>query len=199
MKIIKPTLLLIFILSIHAFAQKIDIYQRPVQNERSHDFDTQHYRLKLTFDLDKKEFWGENKVTLKPLRDGFQKCVLDAEELVVTEVINDRNLPLRFDQTDHKLTIHLLRGYSYGDEVTFIIKYHAKDPKKGFFFSDKTSRNPKMVSTDSWPNEARHWFPCYDYPNDKVTMELIATVKRPNKILSNGRLVSIKENREDKL
>ncbi len=74
--------------------KKIDIYKRPIQIERSHDFDAQHYRLKLTFDLDKKEFWGENKVTLKPLRDDFKECVLDAKELVVTEVVNHLNAPL---------------------------------------------------------------------------------------------------------
>ena len=177
--------------------KKIDIYKRPLQVERSHDFDAQHYRLTLTFDLDKKEFWGENKVTLKPLRDEFKECVLDAKELVATEIVNHLNAPLKFDQTEKKLVVSLSQAYSYGEEVIFTIKYYAKDPKKGFFFSDETPQNPKMVSTDSFPDEARHWFPCYDYPHDKVTMELIATVQKPNKVLSNGRLVSIKENKED--
>jgi aminopeptidase N len=178
-------------------AQQIDIYKRPIQVEPNRNFDAQHYRLKLTFDLDKKEFWGENKVTLKSLKDGFTECVLDAKELVATEVVNHLNTPLKFDQTDEKLVVRLSRTYSYGEEVTFTIKYYAKDPKKGFFFSDETSRNPKMVSTDSFPDEARHWFPCYDYPHDKVTMELIATVQKPNKVLSNGRLVNIMENEEE--
>jgi len=198
MKAIKTGfLLLLFVLSFNSSAQKLDIYKRPIQVERSHDFDVQHYRLKLSFDLDRKEFWGENKVTLKPLRDEFQKCVLDAEELIVTEVTNYRYIPLKFEQTKQKLSIHLSRAYSYGEEVTFTIKYYAKDPQNGFFFSDKTPRNPKMVSTDSWPDEARHWFPCYDYPHDKATMELIGTVKKPNKILSNGRLVNVIENKEN--
>ena len=183
-QVIKTVFLLLFVLSVNASAQKIDIYKRPIQVERSHDFDAQHYRLKLTFDLDKKEFCGENKVTLKPLRNKFQKCVLDAKELIVTEVTNYRYVPLKFKQTDQNLIVYFHRAYSYGEEVTFTIKYYAKDPKKGFFFSDETPRNPKMVSTDSFPDEARHWFPCYDYPHDKVTMELIATVKKPNKVLS---------------
>jgi len=178
-------------------AQEIDIYSRPVQAERSHDFDARHYRLELTFDLDRKEFWGENRVTLFPLRDEFRECVLDAMELVVTEVQNSRNEPLEFKQTEKELVVRFSRAYDYGEEVTFTIKYHARDPKQGFFFSDETARNPKMISTDSFPDEARHWFPCYDYPHDKVTMELIATVQRPNKVLSNGRLVSINENEGD--
>lgn len=197
MKIKNIVIFILIACSVNLFAQKIDIYKRPVQVERSHDFDAQHYRLILTFDLDRKEFWGENKVTLNPLRDEFMECVLDAKELVVTAVLNHQNMPLKFKQTDQKLIIYLSRAYSYEEEVIFTIKYYAKDPKKGFFFSDETLRNPKMVSTDSFPDEARHWFPCYDYPHDKVTMELIATVPKPNKVLSNGRLVSIKENKED--
>jgi aminopeptidase N len=197
MKRIHIVLFILIVCSVNLFAQKIDIYKRPVRVERSHDFDARHYRLTLTFDLDQKKFWGENQVTLKPLRDEFMECVLDAKELVVTEILNHQQRPLKFKQTDQKLIISLSRAYSYGEEVEFTIKYHAEDPKKGFFFSDETPRNPKMVSTDSWPDEARHWFPCYDYPHDKVTMELIATVAKPNKVLSNGRLVSIKENEED--
>jgi aminopeptidase N len=197
MKIKNIALFILIVCSVNLFAQKIDVYKRPVQAERSHDFDAQHYRLTLTFDLDKKEFWGENRVTLRSLTDAFKKCVLDAKELVVTEVLNQQNAPLKFKQTDQNLIIQLSQEYDYGEEAIFTIKYYAKDPKKGFFFSDETPRNPKMISTDSWPDEARHWFPCYDYPHDKVTMELIATVQKPNKVLSNGRLVSIKENQEN--
>jgi len=199
MKIINWVIIFLIVCSVSPLAQeqKIDIYKRPVQVERSHDFDVLHYRLTLTFDLDRKEFWGENKVTLNSLSDEFKECVLDAEGFDVTEVLDHLNKPLKFSQSDHKIVIYLSRAYSYKEEVIFTLKYHAKDPKFGFFFSDETPRNPKMVSTDSWPNEARHWFPCYDYPHDKVTMELIATVQKPNKVLSNGRLVSIKENKED--
>ncbi|MFC1724786.1 M1 family metallopeptidase [candidate division KSB1 bacterium] len=196
MKIIKLLFVFLFFCTANASAQKIDVYKRPVQVERSHDFDAQHYRLKLSFDLEKKVLSGENRVTLKPLKNDFTECILDAEELFVTEVKNSRDIPLKFKQTDQKLFVYFSKAFSYGEEIEFTIKYYAEDPKKGFFFSDETPFNPKMVSTDSWPNEARHWFPCYDYPHDKVTMELIATVKEPNKVLSNGRLVSVTENKE---
>jgi aminopeptidase N len=197
MKILICVIIFFIMFTVNGVSQKINVYKRPIQAERSHDYDARHYRLKLTFDLDKKEFWGENKVTLKPLRDEFKECVLDAKELEITGVINYRNIPLRFKQTDKNLIVYFSRAYSYGEEVVFTIKYNAKDPKYGFFFSDETPRNPKMVSTDSFPNEARHWFPCYDYPHDKVTMELIATVKKPNKVLSNGKLLSVTEDKKN--
>ncbi|MHC4236634.1 MAG: M1 family metallopeptidase, partial [Planctomycetota bacterium] len=46
----------------------------------------------------------------------------------------------------------------------------------------------------SWPDEAHHWIPLYDYPNDKVTHELIVTAPAGNKVLSNGQLVGVVEN-----
>ena len=195
MKLIKWAILILFICGVITSAQKIDIYQRPSQVERSHDFDALHYRLKLTFDLEQKRFWGENQVTLKPLKDGFRECFLDTRELKVTKILNDQNIPLTFKQIEDHLQINFLQSYHYGDKITFTIKYSVNNPKKGFFFSEETNRNPNMISTDSWPNEARYWFPCYDYPHDKATMELIATVKKPNKVLSNGKLISIKEHK----
>lgn len=188
---------LLFGCQFNAFAQKIDIYKRPLQAERSRDYDAKHYRIQLTFDFDKKMFWGENQITLSPLRDGFQTCHLDAEELVVTAVLNHRNLPLRFEQTDKQLTVHLSRAYSYGETVVFTVNYHVTDPKYGLFFVDESPDHPQMVGSGSFPNRARHWFPCYDAPNDKVTHEVIVTVKKKYKVLSNGRLVAKTENKEE--
>jgi aminopeptidase N len=125
MKVIKTVFLLLFILSLNSSAQKTDIYERPVQVERSHDFDALHYRLTLFFDLEKKEFHGENRVTLKPLKNGFNECVLDAQDLVITEVTDNSNIPLEFKHADQKLSINFSREYNYGDEVIFTIKYHA--------------------------------------------------------------------------
>jgi len=188
---------LLFTCSFHTFAQKIDVYKRPIQVERSRDYDAKHYRIQLTFDFGKKKFWGENRITLSPLQDNFTKCFLDAEELVVTEVLNNRNIPLRFEQDDKQVIVHLSRAYSYGEKVVFTVKYYAIDPQYGLFFVDESPTNPQMVGSGSWPNRARHWFPCYDSPNDKVTHEAIVTVKNKYKVLSNGRLVSVKKNKKD--
>ena len=55
-----------------------------------------------------------------------------------------------------------------------------------------------MVSSDCWPDKARQWIPCYDYPNDKVTNEMIVTVDKKYKVLSNGRLVGVTENSSER-
>jgi aminopeptidase N len=44
--------------------------------------------------------------------------------------------------------------------------------------------------TQGQAHEARHWFPSYDYPNEKFTSEMICHVPADMVALSNGRLVS---------
>lgn len=172
-------------------AQQIDIYLRPVQVERSRDYDALHYRVSLTFDLDEKTLRGENLITLTPLADGFTRCILDAEELIVDSVTDSAGRELRFEQSAEQVSIFFSKSYSYSDTITFAVEYHASDPQQGLFFDEKTPDHPRMVSTDSWPDEAHHWIPCYDYPNDKVTHELIITVPEGEKVLSNGRFLGV--------
>src|SRR5262249_26213101 len=45
--------------------------------------------------------------------------------------------------------------------------------------------------------DTHHWLPCYDYPNDRATSEMIVTVAKPLSVLSNGDLVETRENAGD--
>jgi len=174
-------------------AQEVDVWNRPVRVERSRSLDFIHYRVSLTFDLDGKAFWGENEITLTPLADDVYHCVLDAEEIVITEVVDDAGRRLQYVQGDTSVVITFPEAIPHGDTVTVTVAYRGEDPQEGFFFDDASDDHPQMVSTDSWPDEAQHWIPLYDYPNDKVTHELIVTAPRGNRVLSNGRLVGVVE------
>lgn len=195
-------ILLLFFQSL--YAEKIDVYKRPLQSERSRDYDVLHYKIKLRFNEDKKTFWGENTITLSPLKDNFSCCVLDAETFTVTAVKDINNRPMQFSQPPHKLVVLFPAPYGYGEKVTFTVEYVAKnvkaDPVKfgmsknyaiGLTFVDQSPANPRLIQALSFPTGARHWFPCYDHPNDKATQEIIATVKEKYKVLSNGKLISV--------
>ncbi|MDH4220813.1 MAG: M1 family metallopeptidase, partial [Candidatus Aminicenantes bacterium] len=147
--------------------------------------------------MDKKAFWGTNTITLTPLKDDFRECVLDAEELTVDSVKAPDGASLEFEQTNRHLIVRLPDAYNYGEEIHFTVIYHATDPKHGLFFDEVRPSNPRMVSTISWPEYAHHWVPCYDYPNDKVTHEFIITVKDMLKVLGNGRLVRVVEDKQN--
>jgi len=185
-----------------SFAQKIDVYSRPLRTEPSRDYQALHYRIALDLDVAKKAFTGENTITMTPFREGLTSLALDAETFAVTAVRLADGTPLSFRQAEGRLTIEFPRSYGIGDKVTFTVSYHAEglaDPqgrKKGINFVDEAPANPALIVARSFPDGARHWFPCYDHPNGKVTQEILATVPREYRVLSNGRLVGVSENAE---
>jgi aminopeptidase N len=194
----KPTFVLFFLLAVHSslFAQQMDIYQRPVTLEPDRDFDALHYRIQLDIDMERKQLTGQNTVTLTPLRGDLNSVSLDAVSLLVSDVLDSRGFPLSFTQGEDKVHINLARTYSYADTLTFTIKYNLSKQVAGLKFIDETETNPMQVSSDCWPNKARQWIPCYDYPHDKVTQEMIVTVDNVYKVLSNGKLIGITEDQE---
>ncbi len=178
-------------------AQQIDVYQRPVQHERSREFDAIHYKVSLDVDMEKKMLTGKNTITLSPLNDGLETIVLDAVSLVVTDVMDLEGNPISFNQSDDQLVISLSHPYSHKDTIVLSVNYYLKEQVKGLRFTDETETSPLQASSDCFPNKARQWIPCYDYPNDKFTQEMIVTVDDKYKVLSNGTLLGITENRSE--
>lgn len=175
-------------------AQQVDWSQKTLQTERGRTYDALHYRVSLRLDLAQKEFEGEATVTLAPLAPELQAVVLDAEEFTVRRVVSDWGEPLRFEQSARELTVWMPKPLRRGEVRSFTCFYKGRDPKAGLrFVAEKPGTNPALVFSDSWPDHVHHWFPCYDYPNDKATSEIIATVPAGLSVAANGRLVGVSE------
>ena len=188
----------------HLHAQRVDLYNRAVHYEPSRDYDVLHYRIRLTVDQANRSFWGNTTVSLKPLRDDFSTCVLDAETFVVGKVESESHHPLQFEQTPTSLIVHLSHPYAYGQQLSFVVYYREDnphvDPQKygmpkgydlGLTFHPKALDHPEIASTLSFPEGARHWFPSYDEPDDKATSDIIVTANEKDQVISNGRLMSV--------
>lgn len=187
-----------------ARAQQVDVYQRPLQYERSHDYDVLNYAIRLSVDQAARSFEGQTTITLRSLQDGFESCVLDAETFEVSAVEMAPHQPLAFEQTPTKLVVQLKHAYDYGQTLSFTVSYRAVDPHVdpvkhgmpkdydlGLTFKPATSTRPAIASTLSFPEGAHHWFPCYDQPDDKATSDVMATVDPQDQAISNGRLVEM--------
>jgi len=183
-----------------AYAQEIDFSKKPRQWERSRTYDARHYLIKINLDVEGKAFQGEAVLTLSSLRPDLKTVELDAEDYKVEQVNDDWGHSLSFKQTDKKLFVELPRPYDLGEVFSITIFYRSDDQahkttnKKGLRFFEASAEHPALVASDSWPDGVHHWFPCYDFPNDKVTNEIMATVKEPNKVAANGRLLSVVKN-----
>ncbi len=196
----RPTFLTLLFLTALLPAQ-IDLASRPRRAERSRQYDVLHYQIRLKLDQARRSFDGETQITLRPLADRFDTLVLDAETFRVTAV--DQH---QFTQSPGQLTIRLARPYRYQEQFTVTVRYRAEnvaiDPERygmpkgyglGLAFKAATAHHPALVHTLSFPEGARHWFPCYDHPNDKASSEVIATVAAGNQVISNGVLKSVTE------
>lgn len=206
MRVMLVTALLAALLT-GAPAQQVDVYQRSVRAQRSRDYDVLRYRIRLNVHQDTRSFDGSTTITLRPLRDAFDVCVLDAETFIVSRVesVPDHRT-LTFEQSATTLTVHLAHPSTYGHQVAFIVYYRAVDPHVdarahgmpadydlGLTFKPATETHPRLANTLSFPEGARHWFPCDDQPDDKAASDMIVTVDRGDAAISNGRLVATSE------
>ena len=90
---------------------------------------------------------------------------------------------LTYIHLDDTLAITLDRIYNAGETVEVGIAYSHKNVEDGNFFV-----NGGFVFTDNEPQGARKWFPCYDRPSDKATVDITAKVPANVLLGSNGRL-----------
>jgi aminopeptidase N len=192
--------------------QHTNPYAWPKRVEPIRNYDALHYAIRLRFDTRAKTFWGETRVTFAPLDDGFRKCVLDAESMRIISVTDAQRKALKFRQDTKSLTVELGAPRSRGEKVSLTISYVSRYPRPdplrygmpadyhlGLTFWPEAPDHPALISTMSFPEGARHWFPSNDVPADKATSDIFITVDEKQSVLSNGRLVDIKEDRERRL
>ncbi len=158
--------------------------------------DVQHIKLELTVDFENRRIAGTASHTIKPINDGTSSLEFDAAELHIKSVNLASGAPLKYSHEDSKLRIYLNSPLNVGDEATLVISYEGS-PRRGLYFNVPDAgypERPKQVWTQGEDEDSRYWFPCYDFPNERLTSEVIVTVPSNWVAISNGRLHSAREN-----
>ena len=104
---------------------------------------------------------------------------------------------IKYEYDKKEITIHPNGSIAKGFLYKYQVEYSVTDPEKGLYFIQPTPEFPNKryeVWSQGEGEDNRYWFPCYDYPNDKATTEVIVTVDRKYETLSNGELVDKNEN-----
>ncbi len=159
---------------------------------RSKNYDLQHSKVVLRFDLDKKKVIGDVTHSISILQTGTEKIAFDSVGLQV-QTVTVNKAATKFDTTDSKLNVSLPRTAKTGDKFEIEIKYEGQ-PKKGLYFilPDKNYPNrPKQVWTQGESEDTRYYIPTYDYPNARLTTETVVTVPADWITVSNGKLISV--------
>ena len=195
---------LLFLLGILACFPRPGLSQSvfPVRDEGegpSRDYHVIHYRIEVSFDEAVKSVSGRTTTTLLPLLPDITRLEFDAEKLNVRSVSLGKQA-LRFDVGTKKLAVTLDRPYGLQDTLRLSVEYTCT-PKRGLYFVQPDSSYPDrpwQIWSQGEDMDNHFWFPCYDFPNDMATSEMIATVRSPYVALSNGRLLEVKEDRGKK-
>src|SRR5207247_3184489 len=115
--------------------------------------------------------------TLTILNDGTAKLAFDSVGLSIQSVtINTK--PAKFETTADKLLVNLSSPARAGERLEVEIRYEGK-PKKGLYFvlPDKTNPNrAKQIWTQGESEDTRYYLPTYEYPNDRLSTDVIVTV-----------------------
>ena len=159
---------------------------------RSKDYDLQHSKVVLKFDLDQKKVMGDVTHTVSILKPGTDKLSFDSVGLQIQSVSVNKS-SAKFETTDSKLNVSLPRAAKAGDKFEVEIKYEGQ-PKKGLYFilPDKDYPNrPKQVWTQGESEDTRYYLPTYDYPNARLTTETVVTVPGDWLTISNGKLIGV--------
>ena len=173
-----------------------------------HNYDQRNIKLDLRFDWEREQAIGTATITFTPTIKDLRRVDFDAAFLTVSGATLASGTPLKFEYDGAKetLTVLLDRAYQPNEETTVVISYHTNKPP-----SDRTAQlggggltfikprpddptRPRQIWSQG-ESEANHfWFPSFDHPNDFVTTEIVATVEKPLMVISNGALLSTKEN-----
>ncbi|MBI4393197.1 MAG: HEAT repeat domain-containing protein [Euryarchaeota archaeon] len=165
---------------------------------RDKTFDIDHVRLDIRVDEKAGTVGGSATIELSAIA-AVSEIELDAIDLQVKRVV-EGGKSLRFERLAEKLRIRLGRKLKEGQKTRVKVFYSAS-PKKGLYFirPDKGYPDkPYQVWSQGEQEDNRYWMPIYDSPNDKMTSEVVATVRDGLTALSNGRLLSAKHDKRAK-
>ncbi len=157
--------------------------------------DVRHILLELRLNVVERSIQGVATHTVTPLNDGLERVEFDAVEMQIDRVtVNGSDAAFNYD--GRRLVVGLGSPRTRGERLNIAIQYGCA-PRLGLYFigpNDAYPGKPAQVWSQGQDEDSRYWYPCYDYPNEKQSSEMLVTVPGSWFALSNGRLVKEKAN-----
>jgi hypothetical protein len=154
-----------------------------------HSYDAIHYRLDVTPSRTARHVDGTMTLTLVVRDAPFTQVDLDAVGMSFSSIRVNGTPRTGWTAAGGRLFIPVCEGpncppHAPGDTLVVEVTYSC-NPTTGYYQYVRNSYSSVE------PDLARHWWPCYDQPSDKATLDLHATVPDPNSCWSNGLLVAV--------
>ncbi len=158
-----------------------------------------HYNISVAIDEKEKSVRGTVTTTLTPFVNDFRSVVFDAEAMTIERCYTG-NKEYHFETDTSSLTIQLDKAYTPRDTLRISIQYFCT-PKRGMMFTGPDSAYPNrhwQFWSQGEDMDNHFWFPCHDFPNEKATSDVTATVDERYAVLSNGKLIGVTKNTKEK-
>jgi len=153
--------------------------------------DILHITIDVTPDFKTRTVAGTTTIKFAPISKPLTELRLNAVDLDVSTVTSSAKIE-DYSVTDDYITITYEPAIPVGVETTVTIIYEA-EPKQGLYFRTPEMGYPEQdahLFTQGESHIAPHWYPNYDYPNERSSSEVICRVPEEMTVISNGRLVS---------
>jgi len=158
--------------------------------------DLQHMRLEVMIpDMNVPRFTATQTLRLAAMGQPLETLTLDARAFKVTSVAMEGR-ETRFTHDARTLTITFVPALKPGETGDLITEYTLQDPPLGLVWTPESPAWPgrdAQLHTQGQPETNSFWFPCRDFPNERMTTELLVTVPTGYSVTSNGRLADRKK------
>lgn len=165
--------------------------------------DYKHMRLRIDIpDMNSRTLNGAQMLAIEPIADDLSVLTLDAVDMaiqgvsVTMESTDGASTRATFDHDGERLQIRFDPPIPAGVRADLNIDYTLTDPTDGLFWLTEDPAwpgRPAQIHTQGQPETNRHWFPCHDSPNERMTTEIIARVPMGYTVSSNGKLLDRRE------
>ena len=163
------------------------------QYRRDREVDVRRIKLEIEPNLSSQTFNASATHSFTVLAPDFDRLELDAEELEIRKVTDEKGKSLDFEVLPGKLVIHFPKVLPPQTQASVRVDYDAAPRRMGLHFFKADPRDPgqpDMVWSQGEAEENRYWIPMFDYPNQRAETEVVATVPEGFVAVSNGRLLS---------
>jgi aminopeptidase N len=169
--------------------------ERPPGNGRQYARDrlinVTHQKIDFTPNFKERTLSGIATTQFAPIAKPLESLRLDAVDLTVQKVESSHPIE-SWNNDDKGIDVIFKKPIPTGENASVTIHYSAQ-PQDGLFFRTEAMGYPvgdDHFWTQGEPEKHRHWFPGYDFPNERFTTEVICHVPEDMVVLSNGTLIS---------
>lgn len=163
--------------------------------DRLVDFASMDLKIDIP-DMNVPRFNAVARYALSPVGRELGVLRLNAEQMGIDEgavrlVSGGEGVRVSQSYDDRVLSVSFAPALEAGKAVELEVVYSVNDPPDGLVWTPESAAwagRPAQLHTQGQPESNRWWFPCHDFPNERLATRMEVTVPEGFEAVSNGKL-----------